>query len=143
MDVDDSPEEAAIRAEARAWLESVAKRRGEGGGAWQSFRAKTDVDDAARRLRIPTMLVRGRMSDLVSEETARHFLATNEDVWTGWVPAEVAETWRDGLHVMRLVVDGSRPAEVVAVIDGGVDTAHVDLRGQLWRNADETPGKLG
>lgn len=31
-------------------------------------------DDAARRLRVPTMLVRGRMSDLVSEETARHFL---------------------------------------------------------------------
>jgi pimeloyl-ACP methyl ester carboxylesterase len=31
-------------------------------------------DDAARRLRVPTLLVRGRMSDLVSEETARHFL---------------------------------------------------------------------
>jgi subtilisin family serine protease len=29
---------------------------------------------------------------------------------------------------------------VVAVIDGGVDTAHVDLRETLWRNADETPG---
>lgn len=31
-------------------------------------------DDAARNLGVPTMLVRGRMSDLVSEETARHFL---------------------------------------------------------------------
>jgi pimeloyl-ACP methyl ester carboxylesterase len=31
-------------------------------------------DDAARSLRVPTLLVRGRMSDLVSEETARHFL---------------------------------------------------------------------
>ncbi len=31
-------------------------------------------DDAARHLTVPTLLVRGRMSDLVSEETARHFL---------------------------------------------------------------------
>jgi pimeloyl-ACP methyl ester carboxylesterase len=30
--------------------------------------------EAAQRLTVPTMLVRGRMSDLVSEETARHFL---------------------------------------------------------------------
>lgn len=29
---------------------------------------------------------------------------------------------------------------VVAVIDGGVDTAHVDLRERLWRNEAETPG---
>jgi subtilisin family serine protease len=29
---------------------------------------------------------------------------------------------------------------VVAVIDGGVDTAHVDLRGVLWTNPKETPG---
>jgi subtilisin family serine protease len=29
---------------------------------------------------------------------------------------------------------------VVAVIDGGVDTAHVDLKDNLWRNARETPG---
>ncbi len=31
-------------------------------------------DDAATHLQVPTLLVRGRMSDLVSEETARHFL---------------------------------------------------------------------
>jgi len=31
-------------------------------------------DDAARHLEVPTLLVRGQMSDLVSEETARHFL---------------------------------------------------------------------
>lgn len=31
-------------------------------------------DDAARELTVPTMLVRGRMSDLVSEATAREFL---------------------------------------------------------------------
>jgi subtilisin family serine protease len=29
---------------------------------------------------------------------------------------------------------------VVAVIDGGVDTAHVDLRANLWRNEDEVAG---
>ena len=48
MDVDDTPAEAAVRAEARAWLESVAKRRGEGEGGWQSFRAKNEADDAAQ-----------------------------------------------------------------------------------------------
>ena len=35
-----------------------------------------------------------------------------------------------------------RPARtvIVAVIDGGVDTAHVDLRDRLWRNEDEIAG---
>ena len=47
MDVDDTPAEAAVRAEARAWLRSVAKPRGEGDGAWRPFRAKTD--DRRRR----------------------------------------------------------------------------------------------
>lgn len=32
------------------------------------------IDDAARALRVPTLLVRGRQSDLLSEEGARHFL---------------------------------------------------------------------
>ncbi|HVH07173.1 MAG TPA: alpha/beta hydrolase [Myxococcota bacterium] len=32
------------------------------------------MDDAARSLRIPTLLVRGKLSDLLSEEGARHFL---------------------------------------------------------------------
>ena len=36
-------------------------------------------DDAARNLSVPTMLVRGRMSDLVSEETAQHFLELRPD----------------------------------------------------------------
>jgi pimeloyl-ACP methyl ester carboxylesterase len=36
-------------------------------------------DDAARALRVPTLLVRGRMSDLVSEDTARHFLELRPD----------------------------------------------------------------
>ena len=34
----------------------------------------TALDDAARSLRVPTLLVRGRQSDLLSEEGARHFL---------------------------------------------------------------------
>lgn len=33
------------------------------------------LERAARRLRMPTLLVRGRLSDLLSEEGARHFLA--------------------------------------------------------------------
>jgi subtilisin family serine protease len=33
-----------------------------------------------------------------------------------------------------------RRTVVVAVIDGGVDTAHVDLRGNLWKNEKETAG---
>ena len=32
------------------------------------------LDDAARALSVPTLLVRGRLSDLLSEEGARHFL---------------------------------------------------------------------
>lgn len=39
----------------------------------------------------------------------------------------------------RELLAGRQPMRevVVAVIDGGVDTAHVDLRANLWRNADE------
>ncbi len=48
MDVHDSPAEAAVRAEARSWLASVARPRGEGDGAWRSFRARTDVEDLAQ-----------------------------------------------------------------------------------------------
>ena len=33
------------------------------------------LDDAARRVRVPTLLVRGRRSDLLSEAGAQHFLA--------------------------------------------------------------------
>lgn len=42
----------------------------------------------------------------------------------------------------RELLAGREPRRtvVVAVIDGGVDTAHVDLRANLWRNEDETPG---
>jgi pimeloyl-ACP methyl ester carboxylesterase len=41
--------------------------------------AAQQFDEAARHLRVPTLLVRGRMSDLVSEETARHFLELRPD----------------------------------------------------------------
>ena len=42
----------------------------------------------------------------------------------------------------RELLAGKQPQRtvVVAIIDSGVDTAHVDLRANLWRNADETPG---
>ena len=42
----------------------------------------------------------------------------------------------------RELLAGRAPARtvVVAIIDGGVDTAHVDLRANLWKNEDETPG---
>ena len=33
-----------------------------------------EFDQAARDLTVPTLLIRGRMSDLVSEETAQEFL---------------------------------------------------------------------
>jgi alkylation response protein AidB-like acyl-CoA dehydrogenase len=46
MDVDDTPAEAAAREEARAWLRTVAKPRGEGDGDWRAFRARTDEEDA-------------------------------------------------------------------------------------------------
>ncbi len=51
MDVDDTPEEAAARAEAQAWLRTVAKPRGEGDGAWRAFRARTSEEDAAQMVR--------------------------------------------------------------------------------------------
>ncbi len=37
-----------MRAEARAWMLSVAQPRGEGGGDWRAFRAKTDEADVAQ-----------------------------------------------------------------------------------------------
>ena len=37
-------------------------------------RHHTDIDEAAESVRIPTLLVRGRMSDILSEEGARIFL---------------------------------------------------------------------
>ncbi len=65
---------------------------------------------------------------------------------------------REGWHLLDLTADGyagisaerayrellagrqPRRTVVVAVIDGGVDTAHVDLRANLWTNPKEIPG---
>jgi len=66
-------------------LEKNLRRRSDGRWVWhwdpkflavdRSNPRRTDVlDDAARALRVPTLLVRGRQSDLLSEEGARHFL---------------------------------------------------------------------
>ncbi len=46
------------------------------------------------------------------------------------------------LRAERELLTGRSPARsvVVAVIDGGVDTAHVDLRTRLWYNAKEVAG---
>ena len=39
----------------------------------------------------PELLVYGDENQADAEETAENFLATKQDVWTEWVPAEVAE----------------------------------------------------
>ena len=43
---------------------------------------------------------------------------------------------------MRELLAGRQPRRtvIVAVIDGGVDTAHIDLRGNLWSNPKEVAG---
>ncbi len=40
------------------------------------------------------------------------------------------------------ILKGKTPKKkiIVAVIDGGVDTAHVDLKGKIWKNTKEIPG---
>jgi glycine betaine/proline transport system substrate-binding protein len=40
---------------------------------------------------ISELLVYGDENQADAEETAENFLATKQDVWTEWVPAEVAE----------------------------------------------------
>jgi pimeloyl-ACP methyl ester carboxylesterase len=50
-----------------AWILHTPRRRASTRG--------TELADHARRIDIPTLLVRGRMSDLLSEEGAREFLA--------------------------------------------------------------------
>ena len=45
-------------------------------------------------------------------------------------------------RAQRELLAGREPQRtvIVAVIDGGVDTSHADLRGNLWLNQGETPG---
>lgn len=73
---------------------------------------------------------------------------------TGVAPRAAARDWQlldDSVdHVPGISADrayrellaGKSPRDtvLVAVIDGGVDTAHVDLRANLWRNPREVPG---
>src|SRR5689334_7512973 len=77
------------------------------------------------------------------------------------VPAVSADEPPNDWHLLDLAADGyagisMRRAErellagrqpqrsvLVAVIDGGVDTAHVDLRANLWSNPRETAGSDG
>jgi subtilisin family serine protease len=46
------------------------------------------------------------------------------------------------LRAERELLAGKQPKRtvIVAVVDGGVDTAHAALRSRLWANPDETPG---
>src|SRR3954468_12694083 len=69
-------------------------------------------------------------------------------------PAEAQRNWQlldetiDGVpgisaeRAQRELLAGKQPARtvLVAVIDGGIDTAHVDLRANLWSNPKETGG---
>ncbi len=60
-----------------------------------------------------------------------------------WQLLDVADDRVPGASVNRAyreLLSGRRPERevVVAIIDSGVDTAHVDLRASLWSNPDET-----
>ncbi len=46
----------------------------------------------------------------------------------------------DKAYKELLVGKTSKKKIIVAVIDGGVDTAHVDLKGKIWKNTDEIAG---
>lgn len=49
--------------------------------------------------------------------------------------ASVEKAYRDFLHDKQ-----SKKTIIVAVIDGGVDIDHEDLKGKIWVNEDEIPG---
>ncbi|ARA94066.1 hypothetical protein AWN76_013495 [Rhodothermaceae bacterium RA] len=75
------------------------------------------------------------------EPEAAPVLAAPED----WFLLDPDTDGFDGARVERTyqtLLRDRAPARpvVVAVIDGGVDTAHVDLRNVLWVNEDEVPG---
>src|SRR5438105_6138645 len=69
-------------------------------------------------------------------------------------PAEAPRNWQlldqatDGVpgisaeRALHELLSGKQPARtvLVAVIDGGIDTAHVDLRANLWTNPKEVAG---
>jgi subtilisin family serine protease len=69
-------------------------------------------------------------------------LAAAPDAWQLLDRDEDGVPGVSAARAYRELLAGREPARtvVVAVIDGGVDTAHVDLRENLWRNPGETPG---
>ena len=68
--------------------------------------------------------------------TPRYTLETLPRDW------HLGELGIDLRRAERELLAGRQPRRqvVVAVIDGGVDTAHVDLRANLWANSDEVGG---
>ena len=79
---------------------------------------------------------------------------TSAPVKAAMPPAEAQRNWQlrdeiiDGVpgisaeRAQRELLAGKQPARtvLVAVIDGGIDTAHVDLRANLWSNPKEVAG---
>jgi len=69
---------------------------------------------------------------------------TPDTALAGWQNLDLNRDGVPGTSTERALADllaGRTPQPVVvAVIDGGVDTAHVDLRGSMWHNPGETPG---
>ena len=66
-------------------------------------------------------------------------------VFLNWFDKSPAHDKIEGVAADRTYTEliGSTAAKkkvVVAVIDGGVDTAHIDLKGRIWVNQDEIPG---
>jgi subtilisin family serine protease len=59
-------------------------------------------------------------------------------------PAQDSVPGTGAARALRELLAGRRPQRevVVAVIDGGVDTAHAALRGVLWSNPRETPNRI-
>jgi subtilisin family serine protease len=71
--------------------------------------------------------------------------ATPEAAPLGWHLLDVEGEGVRGIGVRRAereLLAGRRPGRtvVVAVLDSGVDTAHVDLTANLWSNPEELPG---
>ena len=81
----------------------------------------------------------------VGQETARPSPPALAEAPDGWQNLDLERDGVPGTSADRALSEllaGREPARtvVVAVIDGGVDTAHVDLRDALWVNPDEVPG---
>ena len=111
------------------------------------------VSDPADRLhRSPHSLPLGRMPRLLARAAGllapmllAHALAAQTLPPPDWYLRDPATDGVAGAAVRRALRDalaGQQPKRtvLVAVIDGGVDTAHAALRAALWRNPGEVPG---